>query len=153
MEKIIVEILKEINLDIEYEKLCLEFNKFDKAANLNRKEVEPIIKSYDPNFKYIAKDRTFLKEILFQGFTVRFFIGFKSGIIGFGYLIWKEGENHNYYKGNLHTLSKKIDPEFEAKVEYNSPIATSLDDFKEILSKIFLLFEAFKQHFMKAIES
>jgi hypothetical protein len=32
-----------------------------------------------------------------------------------------------------------IDPKFEDKVEYNSPIATSLDDFKEILAKIFFL--------------
>lgn len=153
MQELILEILKKIELDKEYVKLCQANCYFDDRYNLNRKEIEPIIKSFDPDFKYIAKDKTFLKEINFKEFTVRFFIGFKSGVIGFGYLIWKEGENHNYYKGNLHTLSKQIDPEFDERVEYNFPIATSLEDFKKILSKFFELFESFKQHFEEAVKS
>lgn len=148
MEKLIFETLKKINLDIEYKALCFEYNDFERAINLGKKEVEPIIKSYDPDFSYISKDRTFLKEMFFEGYTVRFFIGFKRGVIGFGYLIWKEGENHNFYKGNLHTLSKQINSEFEKKGGYNFPMATSLNDLKEILFKIFVLFEKFKKHFL-----
>lgn len=146
MKTFILEILREIELDKEYVKLCQSYCDFDKRLDLNKKDIEPIIKSYDPDFKYIAKDRTFLTEITFGEFTIRLFIGYKSGIISFGYLIWKEGENHNYYKGNLYTLSKEIDSKFEEKVQYNSPIATSLEDFKEILSKIFFLLNCFKIH-------
>ena len=151
MEKFILEILKKINLHEEYKKLCIKYNNFDKAANLHRKDVESIIKTHDSDFKYVAKDKNFLKETSYKEFTIRFFIGFKSGIIGFGYLIWKEGENNNFYKGNLHTLSKQIDLEFEEKVQYNSPIATSLIDFEEILTKIFLLFDDFKSHFNQRV--
>jgi hypothetical protein len=151
MKELILEILREIELDKEYVKLCQRYSDFDGRAKLTRKEVEPIIKSYDPDFRYTEMDKTFLKEISFEEFTVRFFIGFKSGIFGFGYLIWKEGENHNFYKGNLHTLSKEIDPEFEGKVKYNSPIATSLQDFNEILSKIFSLIATFGKRFKETV--
>lgn len=147
MEKIILEILKKIEINKEYIKLCQEYYNIDGQVNLKRKEVEPIIHSYDRDFKYIAKDKTFVKETTFKEYTVRFFIGFKSGIVGLGYLIWKEGENHNYYKGNLLSLSKQIDAEFEHKVKYNSPIATSVEDFEKILSKIFELFEEFLKLF------
>lgn len=153
MQELILGILKEIELDKEYAKLCERYCDFDNSANLNKKEVAPIIKSFDSDFKYIARDRTFLKETAFEEYTVRFFIGFKSGITGFGYLVWKEGENHNFYKGNLVTLSEQIDPGFKERVKYNSPIATSLEDFKEILSKFFELFESFKQHFQEAVQS
>lgn len=94
-----------------------------------------------------------MKEIAFGEFTLRFFIGFKNGIIDFSYLIWKEGENNNFYQGRIATLAEEIDPEFKGKVKYPTPIATSLKDFKEILSKYFELFESFKQHFHQSVKS
>ena len=153
MQELILGILQEIELDKEYAKLCERYCDFDNSANLNKKEVGTIIKSFDSDFKYITRDRTFLKETAFEEYTVRFFIGFKSGIIDFGYLVWKEGDNNNFYKGDLYVLSKKVDVEFEERVKYNRPIATSLDDFKEILSKYFELFESFKQRFKEAVKN
>lgn len=153
MQELILEILKKIELDKEYAKLCERYCDFDNSANFNKKEVDPIIKSFDSDFKYIARDRTFLKETTFEEYTVRFFIGFKSGIVDFGYLVWKEGDNNNFYKGDLQTLSKEVDAEFEERVKYNRPLATSLEDFKEILSKYFELFESFKYHFQEAVQS
>lgn len=153
MQELILEILKKIELDKEYVKLCQANCNFDGRYNLNKKEIEPIIKSFDPDFKYIAKDKTFLKEIAFDEFTVRFFIGYQGGIVDFSYLVWKEGENDNFYQGRLASLSEQIDSEFEEKVKYQTPIATSLEDFKEILSKFFELFESFKQHFQEAVKS
>lgn len=153
MQELILEILKKIRLDNEYIKLCQANCNFDGRYNLNRKEIEPVIKSFDPDFKYIAKDKTFLKEIAFEEFTVRFFIGYQGGIVDFSYLVWKEGENDNFYQGRLASLSEQIDSEFEEKVKYQTPIATSLEDFKKILSKFFELFESFKQHFQEAVKS
>ncbi|GAB3337197.1 hypothetical protein GCM10027429_21370 [Marivirga atlantica] len=153
MQELILGILRKIELDKEYLKLCQNHHDFDGRANLNRKEIEPIIKSFDSDFKYVAKDRTFLKETPYEEFTLRFFIGFKNGIIDFSYLVWKEGENHNFYQGRLATLAEQIDPEFKEKVKYKTPIATSLEDFKEILSKYFELFESFKQHFQETVKS
>ena len=83
MQELILGILRKIELDKEYIKLCRNHYDFDGRANLNREEVEPIIKSFDSDFKYAAKDKTFLKEIAFGEFTLRFFIGFKNGIIDF----------------------------------------------------------------------
>ena len=94
-----------------------------------------------------------MKEITFEEFTVRFFIGYQGGIVDFSYLVWKEGENDNFYQGRLASLSEQIDSEFEERVKYQTPIATSLEDFKEILSKYFDLFESFKQHFQAAVKS
>ncbi len=153
MQELILGILKEIELDKEYAKLCEHYCDFDNSANLNKKEVDPIIKSFDSDFKYITRDRTFLKETAFEEYTVRFFIGFKSGIVDFGYLVWKEGDNNNFYKGDLQTLSKEVDAKFEEKVKYNRPLATSLEDFKEILSKYFELFESFKRRFREEVKS
>lgn len=153
MQELILGILRKMELDKEYIKLCQNHYDFDGRASLNRKEIEPIIKSFDPGFKYVAKDRTFLKETRFEEFTLRFFIGFKNGVIDFSYLVWKEGENHNFYQGRLATLAEQIDPEFKEKVKYKTPIATSLEDFKEILSKYFELFESFKQRFQEEVKS
>ena len=153
MKELIIEILKEIELDKEYVKLCQNFTDFDCSINLNKTEVAPIIKSFDSDFNYIPKDKTFLKETFFKEYSIRFFIGFKNGIIGFGFLVWKEGDINKFYKGNLHTLSKEIDSEFEKKVKYNFPIATSLVDFEQILTKIFSLFRAFEQHFNETVKS
>ncbi len=153
MQELIIEILKKIELDKEYIRLCQANCSFDNRYNLSRKEIEPIIRSFDPDFRYIAKDKTFLKEITFEEFTVRFFIGYQGGIVDFSYLVWKEGENDNFYQGRLASLSEQIDSEFEERVKYQTPIATSLEDFKEILSKYFDLFESFKQHFQAAVKS
>lgn len=149
MQDKILQILKHIELDKKYIQLCRDNSDFENRANFTRKDVESIIKSFDPDFKYISNDRTFMKEFLFGDFTVRFFIGFKSGISGFGYLVWKEGENDNYYKGNLVTLTELLDPKFEEKVIYKSPIATSKDDYYKILSKIFEIYNSFKEEFEK----
>jgi len=150
MMELIVEILRKIELSKRYENLCQSYSDFEKRADLKSKDLEPYIQSHDLDFKYVAKDKVFLKEISYEEYVVRFFISFKGGIVDFSYLIWKEGENQNYYKGRLATLTELVDPQFDQKVKYKTPIATSLDDFNEILSEIFLLFEAFKQHFMEA---
>lgn len=73
MQELILEILKEIELDKEYAKLCERYCDFDNSANLNQKEVGPIIKSFASDFKYITRDRTFLKETAFEEYTVHFF--------------------------------------------------------------------------------
>ncbi|MEQ8472939.1 MAG: hypothetical protein RIC35_17225 [Marinoscillum sp.] len=150
MKDLILDILREIELDKEYEKLCLRYSDFDGRVNLNWKEIEPIINDYDPDFKYVAKDRTFLKEIIFRGFIVRFFVGYYGGIIDFSYLIWKEGENNNFYQGRLASLTETLDPEFEEKVKFQTPIATSLEDFEDILSKIFSLFKEFQKRIQES---
>lgn len=150
MKKLIIAILKEIELDKEYIKLCQRYCDFDRCINLSKKVVEPYIKSYDPDFKYVSKDRVFMKESLYQGYTVRFFVSYRQGVIGFSYLIWKEGENHIYYKGNLSSLTKELDSNFEEKVKYTSPITTSLDDFEKILSKIFMLYNDFLKKFKES---
>ena len=148
--ELVVEILRKIELPLKYENLCRSYSNFEKRANLNGKDLGPYIRSHDQNFKYVAKDKVFLKEVSYEEYTVRFFISFKGGIVDFSYLVWKEGENENYYKGRLATLTELIDPQFDQKVKYKTPIATSLDDFSEILSEIFLLFEAFMKYFIEA---
>jgi len=151
MKEIILKILREIKLNQVYTDLCLKFDDFDKGQNLNRKDIEPIIKSFDSSFKYIARDRTFIKETQFKMFKVRFFIGYRGGIIDFSYLIWKEGENQNYYQGRLASLSKLIDTNFDIKVKYQTPIASSLDDFTEILTKILSLYQEFEKRFKEQV--
>lgn len=143
----VFEVLKEINLDVKYIELCQQHNNFDNRYNLKKNEVEPLIKSLDPNFKYLAKDRTFLREVIYQNYMIRFFIDFKGGVIDFSYLIWKEGENDNFHKGRLATLVESLDPQFESKIKYRTPIATSLSDFEEILYEIFSLFRDFEFRF------
>jgi hypothetical protein len=61
------------------------------------------------------------------------------------------GAGNNFYKGNLVTLSEQIDPEFRENVKYHSPIASSLEEFKEILSKYFELFDLFKQRLQEEV--
>ena len=148
MKEIILKIFRKIELEKRYEKLCLSYDNFEGMKKFKRKEVENYIESYDPEFKYVSRDKLFLKEILYKDYTVRFFIYFR-GMIGLGYLIWKEGENHNYYKGNLVSLTELINPQFIQNVKYKTPIATSIDDFKVILDEQFQILEEFTHHFLK----
>ena len=46
MQEFILKILKEIELDKEYIKLCQNYCDLDNSANFNKKEVESIIKSF-----------------------------------------------------------------------------------------------------------
>ena len=48
MQELILEILKKIGLDKEYIKLCQANCDFDGTYNLNRKEIEPVIKYFKP---------------------------------------------------------------------------------------------------------
>lgn len=112
---LIVEILKKIELPLKYENLCRSYSNFEKRANLKVKDVEYCIRSHDQSFKYVARDKVFLKEGSYEEYRVRFFIGFQGGIVDFSYLVWKEGENENYYQGRLATLTELIDPQFDQK--------------------------------------
>lgn len=151
MKEQIITILQEIELEKKYIQLCQEHCDFEGHANLTRKDVESIIKSYDPAFKYILRDRTFMKEFLFEELTVRFFIDFKSGIVDFGYLIWKEGENHNYQKGDLAILTEMVNPTFNENLRYKRPIVSSVEEFNIVLSKIFELYNSFKKKFEESL--
>jgi hypothetical protein len=151
MREKIINILQAIELEKKYTQLCQEYCDFEDRANLTRKEVEPIIKFYDPAYKYIARDRTFMKEFLFEELTVRFFIGYKSGITDFGYLIWKEGENHNYQKGDLAMLTEMINPNFHENLTFKRPIVSSLEEFEIVISKFFELYYDFKDRFEKIV--
>jgi hypothetical protein len=151
MREKIINILQAIELEKKYTQLCQEFCDFEGRANLTRKEVEPIIKSYDPAYKYIARDRIFMKELLFQKLKVRFFIGYQSGITDFGYLIWKEGENHNYQKGDLATLTEMINPKFSENLKFKRPIVSSIEEFEIVISTIFELYNVFKDRFEQLV--
>ena len=58
----ILEILKKIELDNHYAELCNTYSDFNKRKNLTKIEVESVIKTFDSSYKYISKDKTFLKE-------------------------------------------------------------------------------------------
>ncbi len=147
MKEQIIKILQEIELEKEYIQLCQEYCNFESSANLTRKDVEQIIKSFDPEYKYVARDKTFIKEFLFGELTVRFFIDYKSGLVDFGYLIWKEGENHNYYKGDLVMLIELYSPNFYKNLKYKRPYVSSPEEYKIVLNKLFELLFSFKKKF------
>ncbi len=130
---------KGAELDTTYIKLCNDFSDFDNRENLKIPEVKLLLKSLDNDYKYITRDRVFIKEFKFSEFSLRFFISFKGGISDFSYLIWMEGDNSNFYKERLASLSSSLDPHFENKVKFQCPIATSIEDYKKILTRIFLL--------------
>ena len=82
MKETIVEILKEMSIDDRYYNLCKKFNKKNvkNRYSLKRKDVESVIRSYDEEFKYVTGDRLFIKEMIYQDYSVRFYIGFRDGI-------------------------------------------------------------------------
>lgn len=153
IRELIIEILREIELVVAYEHLCRTYDNFEKRMNLKGKEIEVYIKSYDQGFKYVAKDSVFVREMEFNGYFVRFFLSFKGGIVDFSYLVWEKENNQNCLKGRLASLVEIIDPQFDQKVKYKTPIATSLDDFNDILSEIFKLFNSFIEKFKRAAKA
>jgi hypothetical protein len=139
LNDLIKNVFKDMKFDKTYIKLCNNFSDFNNRENLKISDVKQLIKFFDKDYNYISRDRTFMKEFKLNEFSVRFFIGYKGGIADFSYLIWIEGENSNFYKERLASLSSSINPSFESQVKFKCPIATSLNDYKEILTIIFEL--------------
>ncbi len=147
------DILKLISYDKKFTDMCNRYSDWDHAANLNRKDIGRLINNHDSEFNYISRDRVFMKEFPYKDYTIRFFISYRDGLIGFGYLIWKEAESHKYYKGNMLTLAKILDTNIRDHISYSAPIATSLKDFENIISEIFNLYDSFEQKFKNNMDT
>ncbi len=147
MRELILEILQKIDFEKRYRKLCNEYSDFNKRANLKVKDVEKVVNSFDVQYKYISRDKTFLREFNYGEFFVRLFIGFRGGVVDFSYLIWESDNINKYYKGRLASLAEIINPEFNQFVQFKTPIATSLEDFEIIVNEIFDICQDFENHF------
>ena len=153
MENKITDILKSISFDKKFIDMCNRYSDWDHGANLSRKDIGRLIKNHDNEFNYISRDRVFMKEFAYTEYTVRFFISYRGGLIGFGYLVWNESESQKYYKGNMFTLAKILDSNIRDHISYSTPIATSLEDFENIISEIFDLYNSFEQNFKNYMDT
>ena len=149
MKETIVEILKEMSIDERYYSLCLKHRDVKNRYPLKRKDVESVIRSYDEGFKYVTGDRLFIKEMMYQDYSVRFYIGFRDGIISFFYSIWIEDKKGNGHRGNLHTLSEYVNPDFNDLTSMKAVVATTLDEAYDIIDKIFQMLDEFTDLFKK----
>jgi len=72
MKEVIIEILKEMSIDVRYYNLYLRYNDIKNTYPLKRNDVESVIQSYDSGFKYITGDRVFMKEFMYREYFVCF---------------------------------------------------------------------------------
>lgn len=144
-------ILEQIDFAARYIKLCNQFADYDHAMNFNKEDIEEVLNHNEGGFKYSSKEKLFSKDYLFAGFNLRFVIGFKYGFIDGLYAFWSNDEATKL-RGGFGTISTIQDPDFESKVAYKFPIASSREELELILNTITQLHHDFISHLEKKDE-
>lgn len=140
MDDKIIEILNNINFTNRYIVLCNRFSDYNNGLNFTKQEMLAIIdKSIQLEFS--SKEKVFFKDYLIKNFNVRFLLGYKYGFIDCRY--WISEGDETIMNGSFREIALMEDKEFNEKVSYRFPIATSIDDLKYILNKITSLNDEF----------
>jgi len=151
MKETIIEILKEMSIDDRYYDLCMRYGDLKNRYPLKRKDVEPIIKSYNKGFKYVTGDRLFLKKFKHQEHSVWLYIYFKDGLISFSFASRIEGSDQDGCWANLHKMSEYVNPDFNELTYKKTLIATTLEEAYDIIDHIFKMLDEFAELFRQKV--
>ena len=94
-----------------------------------------ILNALKTNLKYSSKEKVFYANVMIYGNSLRYILPYKYGFIDCSYTFWNESNNFRI-GGSFAEFSLMIDEEFENKVDFKFPIATSLPDLEKILKQV-----------------
>ncbi|MBP1618615.1 MAG: hypothetical protein H6Q14_2442 [Bacteroidetes bacterium] len=146
METITKEILIKIQFSEIYIDLCNKYCEFDNGGKFTKKEVESEIIRNELQMTFSSKEKLFYKDYVKNNLSIRFILSYKYGFIECFYTI-KNLINSEKIEGRFNTIATLQNVNFNNLVKHKFPIATSLEDLKEILSTILKLHTDFIEKF------
>lgn len=136
MEEILIEILIKIQFSEIYINLCNKYCEFDNGGKFTKKEVESEIIKRELQMIFSSKEKLFYKDYVKNNLKIRFILSYKYGFIECFYTI-QSLINSEKIEGRFNTIATLQNLNFNNLVKHKFPIATSLDDLKEILGIVF----------------
>lgn len=133
--------LSDIGFAKRYILLCNKFSDFNNGKNFTKKDIIGIFNKDAFNMEFNSKESLFFKNYVVANLMIRFLFGYKYGFIDCRY--WILEYNETLLNGSFREIALMEDKEFNEKVAYRFPIATSLSDLKDILDSIFNLNDDF----------
>lgn len=137
MKNKIINVLNKIDFANRYISLCNNFPDFNNGKNFTKNEVLDVIVDNAVDMKFISKEKLFIRDHFINDFTTRLIIGYKNGFIDCMYWIFENEETilNESFRG----VSLLQEKEFNEKVLFRFPIATSIEDLQQILKELLLL--------------
>ena len=142
MREQIIKALGQSNFSEKYTMLCNDFSDIDNGISFKKSDLVNILNDIADNLKYSPREKLFYMDFTISGSSLRYVLPYKYGFIDCSYTIWNDYEGFRF-RGSFAKLSKMVDEEFENKVKYKFPIATSLADLQKILIKVINLHKDF----------
>lgn len=147
MKEQVIEALERSNFVGRYILLCNGYKDVDNGMTFKKGDLTHALNDFDNNLHYSSKEKLFYQDSLINGNSLRYVLPYKYGFIDCSYTIWNDS-NDPRIRGSFAKFSQMVDAEFENKVEYKFPIATSLTDLEKILKQVIDL----HTDFLKAFE-
>ena len=146
-QKEILDFFKKTNLPKRYINLCNSFTDYEHAKSPIKKEILDFFKKKEIDLKFSKPDSSFFEDLEIDGFSFRFMLNFKYGLISSLYMLWNDDEV--VIRKNLSNISEELDIDFEKKIKYRYPISTSKEDLEIILNETLNIYKEFKDEFIK----
>lgn len=146
MKEHIIKSLEQSKFASKYILLCNEYMDVDKGITPKKDELLAILNNLSVSLKFSTQEKLFYKDYDINGNSVRFILPFKYGFIDCSYTIWNNLKGFRF-GGSYADFSKMIDENFENKVAYKFPIATSLDGLEAIIKQVLELHSDFLKYY------
>lgn len=137
MEDKIKKVIEKIDFANRYATICNSFPNFNNGKAFTKQELLNVFDENNIIMTFRPKEKIFFKEYNDNDYIIRFVVSYKYGFIDCLYLIQKN--NNIIINESFRGISLIIDEDFNDKISYRFPIATSLYDLKIILDLILSL--------------
>ncbi|WP_039913533.1 hypothetical protein [Cellvibrio mixtus] len=143
-------ILERVKFSERYGKICDEHSNFSESmSGSDKNKFLEILKEFDSEVKYVAKEKIFFCQSDFDCFLLRIGFVLKDGIVeAFIFLI--KDDNWLFY-GRFDGVAKKIFADFKAKV--NVPMYSNYYELKCIIGDLFEIFFDIKAEITQEISN
>ncbi len=138
MKDIILQAFSEIDFVYRYKEICNAYTDFDNGKSFKKGEVQELLQKLNIDLEYSSKEKLFLKNYRVGDLNLRFILSYNYGFIDCMYACWTDNFAFRLNEG-LGGMAVMIDNNFEDRVKYKFPIASSMADFEQILTTLFTL--------------
>ncbi|MFZ1749261.1 MAG: hypothetical protein WAU01_03685 [Saprospiraceae bacterium] len=135
MNDIILKSFSEIDFVNRYKEICNAYTDFDNGKSFKKGEVQELLQENNLDLEFSSKEKLFLKNYRFGDLNLRFILSYNYGFIDCMYTCWTDNFDFRLNE-SLSGMAMLIDENFESKVKYKFPIATSSSDFEKIIEEL-----------------
>ena len=143
-------LLERVNFPERYRRICDDHSNFSESMSGGDKNIFlEILKEFDSEIKYIAKEKIYFCQSDFDGLLLKIGFVLKDGAVE-AFIFFIKGDCWLLY-GRFDGVAKKVFPEFKAKV--NIPLYSNHAELKSIIATLFEVFFDIKKELAQEISN